>query len=491
MTCRMDALAETLATVDAELRPAVADALDADDLRRVGDTELIEVLALAARVRRRIDAVIIEAVGHVLDRAAETPTGDGLTTRFGCRSTTELLTRAMRVSRRAAGEFTAAARAVRQETTLSGEKTPAEFPALRRAVAAGDAGVDAVLAITTPLPRARAGRAELLAADEELAACTRGEGVDAAPPATPDDLRQMAHIWAMYIDPDGAEPREARAMRRRGLLLGHARDGLVPVRGHLLPEVAAQMMRGFDSLLNPKVGGVPAPGPRFVPADGESAGEDEDESPSALGEADVPAPDAADTRRRAQKQHDALAMMLSAAVSSLPTLGGAAPVLVVSVREEDLRENRGFAHVSGSDAPVPLSVARHVACAGAVQRVVTGENGRIVSIATQERIFGHRQRRAIILRDGTCVTPGCHVPAEWCEIHHVQGAAVGGETSTDNGVALCWFHHRTIDTGGWQYRMNQGVPEVRGPRWWDARRQWRPVTTSPTRLYDRLVRRRR
>lgn len=29
------------------------------------------------------------------------------------------------------------------------------------------------------------------------------------------------------------------------------------------------------------------------------------------------------------------------------------------------------------------------------------------------------------------------------------------------------FNHRTIDTGGWQIRMMEGIPHVRGPSCWD------------------------
>ena len=76
-----------------------------------------------------------------------------------------------------------------------------------------------------------------------------------------------------------------------------------------------------------------------------------------------------------------------------------------------------------------------------------------------------------------------------CEIHHDIEHSRGGPTHTDNGVMLCWFHHRTLDTSGWQVRMNRGVPEVRGPYWWDSRGLWRPVTTSPTRMRDRMARR--
>jgi hypothetical protein len=88
------------------------------------------------------------------------------------------------------------------------------------------------------------------------------------------------------------------------------------------------------------------------------------------------------------------------------------------------------------------------------------------------------------------VIPGCGVPAAWCQIHHVTDHARGGPTHTSNGVLLCWYHHRFIDTGPWRIRMNRGVPEIQAPRWYDPTRRWRPVTTSRTRLLDLTSRRR-
>jgi hypothetical protein len=188
--------------------------------------------------------------------------------------------------------------------------------------------------------------------------------------------------------------------------------------------------------------------------------------------------------------HDAFASILTVAAASgqMPTIGGAAPTLTVAVREPDLRSSTGVAHIDGIDEPVPLSVARHIGCTGTIQRVTSDTRGRITAIETTDRVFNASQRKAITLRDGGCVIPGCHVRAIWCEIHHVTEHARGGPTSTDNGVLLCFHHHRTIDTSGWQIRMNHGTPETRGPRWWDPHRQWRPRTTSPTRVHDRLDR---
>ncbi|WP_426322172.1 DUF222 domain-containing protein [Microbacterium sp. E-13] len=474
----MTNFAEALAAIGEALAGLASAALADDGLRTRDDGEVLSALAAAARVQRGVEAVMIEAVAQVRERDELRAHSDRVTTRYGCRNLGELIQRATRVSGRSATSLAGAARAVQRSTALSsGELLPAEFPRLRAALAEAHVGVDGIVAVASAFRLTGAGRAGVLAADEELVAAARGEGADAAGPVSADELGAMARVWAAYLDPDGAEPAEARAMRKRGLTLGRRDpDGLVPVRGGLLPEVAAQLQLGFDSVLNPRVDGAPAPGPCFV-----EAGADRDVR--------GPQEDAADTRTPAQRRHDALAVLLTAATAAgeLPMLGGAARTLVVHVREDELATGSGSAYLPGDDEPLSIAAARHVACAGAVQRVVLAENGRMVSLTTLDRGFNHHQRRGITLRDGGCVIPGCRVPPHWCEVHHVQEHSRGGPTHIDNGVLLCWFHHRTIDTGGWKVRMVDGVPHVKGPYWWDAEVKWRPSTTSPIRRRDQIA----
>lgn len=259
-------------------------------------------------------------------------------------------------------------------------------------------------------------------------------------------------------------------MRKRSLTLGAATPLGVPIRGLLMHEVAAQLQQIFDAQLSPRVA--------FDLPDAVTATDDD---------GPVPLPD---DRTRGQKQHDALANALTVAASSrlLPTIGGAAPTLVVSVTAEDLESGTGYAHAQGCSEPAPTALARRIACAGVIQRITNRADGRILRIGTEDRVFNRHQRRAIALRDGGCIIPGCQVPAGWCEIHHVTEHAEGGPTHTDNGVLLCWFHHRFLDTIGWQIRMRHGVPEVRAPGWYDHNQTWRAATTSPVRLRARARR---
>lgn len=477
----MTELAETLAGADAALAEIAVRTLGGRELESMDDARLLEVGALAAAISRRADAVLVAVTEQVDERCRSPRPDERLSHRLGCRDADELLRRVTRASGRTVTGLRRAARAFeRPLLPSSGELRDSAYPAMRAALADGAVGIDGALAVLGPLEQmgGRAGWAEVAAADGELAAAARGEGADGAPAASADDLRDLARVWAVYLDADGAEPREEVAMRTRGVTLGRAHDGVVPVRGALLPEVAGQLVRLCDAQLNPKAeaskSGSTGLGPVFTDS------EDADEAPH-------------DTRTRPQRLHDALAAILAVAARSpeMPTLGGAAPTLVVTARADDLRTGRGWAHVSGSDEPISLSAARHVACTGGIQRVFHDDAGRILSLEVADRVFTHHQRKAIYARDGGCIIPGCRVPAEWCEIHHVVEAARGGPTHTDNGVAVCWFHHRTLDTSGWCIRMHDGVPEVRAPAWWDPERRWRPVTRSPVRMRERVAARRR
>jgi hypothetical protein len=472
----MQDLVDRLEALDAMLAEVVDDVLTGRALRIADEAALIHVLSTTGRLGRRLDGLLIEAVGEIETRSSSGDRDDRMTTRLGCHDVSELVERATLCSRATVGRLHRASGAVRRDVSItSGELLEPALPAMRKAMCEGLVGVDGLVAVAGPLLSAgsRISREALLAADAALAAESRGEGPDAAPAPCADLLHLQAQAWSIALDQDGAEPRERMTGQKRGFTLGTPTDAGVPCRGNLMPEVAAQLQRIFDAHDNPHGQGV-----RFA----EDSGADGDPD-----HAVVPL----DSRTRAQKQHDALASALSVAASSglLPTIGGAAPTLVVSVRAEDVERGEGYAHAEGCDMPLGMAAALHVGCAGVIQRVTLSDYGRILRLGTEERVFNRHQRRAIALRDGGCIIPGCGVPAGWCEIHHVDEHARGGPTHCDNGVLLCWFHHRFIDFVGWKIRMNRGVPEVRAPGWCDATLRWRAVTSSKTRLQDAVLRR--
>ncbi len=469
----MDVLSQPLADLQSQVAALVAECGSAWALQRATENELAAQLSALGGIQRLVEALLVDATGEVMRRSETGVRDERMTSHLGCRSVTELIEETARVSAATAARWQRAAKAVRPAVSdMTGELLEADFPSVRTAMIDGVIGVDGILAITGPLaetvPRVSA-EARQAAADVVVAEA-RGEGPDGAPPACAAVLAIHAQTWSIALDQDGAEPRERAAIRKRSFVLGTPTAHGVPARGLLLPEVAAQLQTIFDAQLAPSV--------QF-------------DDPFALDEKGdlLPLP-AIDDRTRAQKQHDALAAVLGVAASSgrLPTIGGHAPTLVVSVTASDLASGTGYAHADGCDQPVSGAVARHIACGGVIQRIVSGDDGRIVAIGTEERVFNRHQRRAIALRDGGCVIPGCGTPASWCEIHHVTEHARGGPTHTDNGVLLCWYHHRFLERIGWQIRMNTGVPEVKAPPWHGGDHRWRAVTTSRVRLKQLVLR---
>lgn len=500
-----DGLRAALALLDDAVARAHAD----DAIAGMRDRELVDLLARAGTTLRRIESVLVVATDAVDERSATAVRSDRLTERFGCGSVVELLQRTTAVSARTASGWRRAGRAVHREPGVShASMSEAQLPEMRRALLGGAVGVDGILAVAGVF----ASTARRVPADDRALAdagiadvARRGDGSWGASremraaldgdartdvvtlPACADTLRVHALAWASVLDPDGAEPDERRAIRNRELFLSAPSSGLVAVRGRLLPEVAAQLQRIIDALATPRpTGARDGDGVSFLPSRPECVCDDPDSCGCGS--------DAPDERRTpAQLRHDAFATALFVAAASrdLPTIGGAAPTLVVTVRAEDVTAGRGSAFIDDLGVRLPLAAAHHAGCAGGVQRIVVSSLGRITRVTNEARVFDHHQRRAIAARDGGCIIPGCHVPAAWCEIHHVTEHAAGGATTTDNGVLLCWFHHRFEAVTGWAIRMNRGVPEVRAPGWFDARGRWRPVTRSRTRLAAVVDRRRR
>jgi hypothetical protein len=82
-------------------------------------------------------------------------------------------------------------------------------------------------------------------------------------------------------------------------------------------------------------------------------------------------------------------------------------------------------------------------------------------------------REQIILRDRTCVFPGCARPARRCDVDHIieydheaeaDGRPQPGPTTTSNLACLCRFHHRLKTHSAWRYTMTApGIFEWTSP----------------------------
>ncbi|MGB8020503.1 MAG: HNH endonuclease, partial [Candidatus Nanopelagicales bacterium] len=72
-----------------------------------------------------------------------------------------------------------------------------------------------------------------------------------------------------------------------------------------------------------------------------------------------------------------------------------------------------------------------------------------LDVGRTQRTATPAQRRALAVRDGGCIIPGCQAPAENCQPHHLIPWSQGGRTDLSNLASLCWGHHRQADLGYW------------------------------------------
>jgi hypothetical protein len=446
----MDDLAPALQA----LANATADLVRPGEVAGLADDDLLVVTAAVEALGRRVDALRVHCAGELAERSRRELGPDRLSAKKGCRTPAELIARVARVAESTAARRIRLGSEIRVRTSLVGEDLPPRFECVAASLGSGELGVDSAQVITAALAsiRLRVDPDEWMTAQRHLVA----DAVGASGPAfTPDQTRVQATAWQAALDRDGVELRAEEAMRHRGLTRLGTRDGLVRYRMDLMPEVSGKLERALDACVSPKTA------PVFL----------SDKDASELEAAQ------ADDRTSGQKRHDAFAALVDAAARSaeLPTIGGAAPTVLVRVDLDDLATGTGAGWIDGVEQPVSMQAITQFACAGGVQRVLMSPSGRLISLGVPDRIFTPQQRRAIFVRDGGCVIPGCTVPAGWCEIHHVTEHSRGGPTHTDNGVSLCWFHHRTIETSGWSVDMRRGVPYVRPPGWVDPRGRWRPA----------------
>ncbi|HYJ76182.1 MAG TPA: HNH endonuclease signature motif containing protein, partial [Kineosporiaceae bacterium] len=106
-----------------------------------------------------------------------------------------------------------------------------------------------------------------------------------------------------------------------------------------------------------------------------------------------------------------------------------------------------------------------LACNARLRRLVLDDRGAALRLGRAVRLATPAQKQALYGRDLGCVIPGCGVPGDLCEIHHVVAWADGGPTDIDNLVLTCPRHHAEITDGTWEVEMIDGVPWATPPAW--------------------------
>jgi Domain of unknown function (DUF222)/HNH endonuclease len=156
---------------------------------------------------------------------------------------------------------------------------------------------------------------------------------------------------------------------------------------------------------------------------------------------------------------ESLAALCEAALARPPTglPGGERYQVLVHVDVQTLATDKPGASMTGTgdcalaDGPgIAPETARRLACDASVVGLVE-RDGKPLSVGRRTRTVPPSIRRALVARDGRCQFPGCE--RRFVDAHHIRHWAHGGETSLDNLVLLCRYHHRLVHEGGFSVSL--------------------------------------
>jgi hypothetical protein len=146
--------------------------------------------------------------------------------------------------------------------------------------------------------------------------------------------------------------------------------------------------------------------------------------------------------------------------------------VVVHVDDKSLRGGVGR-------ADLPIDTIKRLTCDGSALTIVEDSDGTPLDVGRKKRTVSAALKRALWSRDRGCTFPGCG-NKRYVDAHHVRHWADGGETSADNLVLLCSYHHRLLHEGA--FRIATGADAVR----YFQRPDGRAIPRSGYRLDDVL-----
>ena len=91
----------------------------------------------------------------------------------------------------------------------------------------------------------------------------------------------------------------------------------------------------------------------------------------------------------------------------------------------------------------------HLLCDPVLHPLLVDQRQVPLALGLAVRLATPGQRRALAIRDGGCVFPGCDRPPGWCDAHHVQLYEQLGPTDLFNLALLCRYHHGITHRRGW------------------------------------------
>lgn len=439
---------------------------DFQSLALAPDAEIVELLSRTAALTRVIDAQRVRLAGEVATRS-KGPADDSLARCMGSRNAKEAVATALSIREVDASSLLRVARLTSSDVSVSGGEIPAAFPQVATALQDGSLTLEQVKAITQTLEPAapQADPQQLEWAEQQLVEAA----TDPAAPMVPELLVTQGKVYAAVLAPDGVLPNDERLRAERSYKSWQQSNGTWVTRIVSPPEDGSSLQTMVDAGSSPRrhvafvddpcspdcTGTEPGNGNSSC-ACGRSGGESEDATPHDSDADGADVGEVVDLRTPEQRRYDAFMGFVRAGAGApgAPTAGGEAPVLILTGTIEaydammrDIEHPDRTLTIPHTGAIVPIETARRLACHAVVQRAIVDEDGHVLRLGREQRLFSKWQRRALALRDKGCRAPGCRMPANWCEAHHVTWWEQGGLTDLDNGILVCSFHHHEIHAG--------------------------------------------
>ncbi|WP_420120807.1 DUF222 domain-containing protein [Nakamurella sp.] len=288
---------------------------------------------------------------------------------------------------------------------------------------------------------------------DEVAAVVERDVLSDLPASTMPQLHDLIAAAVIRRDPQGAQDRHEQARERRGVTRRHLPDGMAA-------------MTVFSTL--PDIATIHA----ALTAMSDAARTPDDERTA--------------DNRRVDALVDLCADVLDTGVwrgRDLPVRQRRRPHVQVTLPITALIDGPPTGEVAqlAGYGPITSAQARQIAADGTLRRLVCDPlSGTLLDYGrtTYEPPAGLADH--VLVRDQSCVMPGCRQPAHRCELDHTEpfhpGQATGGSTSAANLAPACTHHHRAKDGGGYHLtRTDQGY------RWTTT--LGRTYTRPPTRLW--------
>jgi hypothetical protein len=224
---------------------------------------------------------------------------------------------------------------------------------------------------------------------------------------------QTVGVWRMNVAADVARTEEREQYARRRLTVSEGLGGMVHLDADLDPVSAETVITAIGALAGP-------------------ANRDDRDDCTA-----------------AQRRVDALTEICRRYLDSgeAPIAGGQRPHLSVIVDLDGLTGGPVSRSQIGEGRVLGAAAREFLACDATVCGVVMEGPHEVLQMGRKVRTATPAQQRALAVRDGGFVIPGCGRPPSWCDAHHLVAWIDGGLTDVDKMCLVCRPHHFMIHLG--------------------------------------------